>query len=241
MSAAEELREYTDRSNALHQEYVGDPGFLRRYERFVAWQTDFMLPFYDDLRATRDYDAAVEYFVSDLTGIDISRRDRDVARVVPIMSRMLPETVLQSAATAMRLNARVLAINLSICRELYRNIDAEAEITETEYCAALRSASNLEECLHLVKLIADVGHGLNRVIHIPMIGITLRAMRGPARVAGFGDLQSFLERGYKAFTALEDVERFLEVMSARMREVFTRLFTEQMGSDRFPRPYEPKK
>ena len=225
MSAASELREYTDRSNSIHQEYLGNPELLQRYERFVDWQLDYMLPFYEDLGATEDRAEAVNFFISDLTGIDISERDHEFAKVVPLMSRMLPNKALDAVATAMRLNARVLGINLSICRELYKEISIDTEITEASYCSACRRASQLEECLELVHLTAEIGRDLDQLIRIPMIGLTLRAMRLPARLAGFGALQKFLERGYKTFNALQDVDQFLNDMTVRMTEVFTRIFT----------------
>jgi len=225
MSAASELREYTDRSNSIHKEYLGNPELLRRYERFVDWQLNYMLPFYEDLGATEDRAEAVKFFVSDLTGIDISERDHEFAKVVPLMSRMLPDKALDAVATAMRLNARVLGVNLSICRELYKEISIDTEITEASYCSACRRASQLEECLELVHLTAEIGRDLDQLIRIPMIGLTLRAMRLPARLAGFGALQKFLETGYKTFNALEDVHQFLDDMTVRMTEVFTQIFT----------------
>ena len=225
MSAASELREYTDRSNSIHKEYLGNPELLRRYERFVDWQLDYMLPFYEDLGATEDRTRAVNFFVSDLTGIDISERDLEFAKVVPLMTRMLPNKALDAVASALRLNARVLGINLSICRELYKEISIDTEITEASYCFACRRASQLEECLELVHLTAEIGRDLDQLIRIPMIGLTLRAMRLPARLAGFGALQKFLETGYKTFNALEDVHQFLDDMTVRMTEVFTQIFT----------------
>ncbi|RLA31986.1 MAG: hypothetical protein DRR11_09465 [Gammaproteobacteria bacterium] len=225
MSAASELREYTDRSNSIHKEYLGNPELLRRYEHFVDWQLNYMLPFYEDLGATEDRAEAVKFFVSDLTGIDISERDHEFAKVVPLMSRMLPDKALDAVATAMRLNARVLGVNLSICRELYKEISIDTEITEASYCSACRRASQLEECLELVHLTAEIGRDLDQLIRIPMIGLTLRAMRLPARLAGFGALQNFLETGYRTFNALEDVHQFLDDMTVRMTEVFTQIFT----------------
>jgi hypothetical protein len=229
MSAAAKLRKYTDRSNSIHREYLGNPELLQQYEQFVAWQLEYMLPFYEDLGATADRAAAVEFFVSDLTGIDISARDREIAKVVPLMSRMLPGKALQAVATAMQLNARVLGINLSICRELYRKIATDAAITEAGYCSACRRASRLEECLELVHLTAEIGRDLDQLIRIPMIGLTLKAMRVPARLAGFGALQKFLETGYKTFNDLQDVDTFLDDMTARMTEVFTQIFAEPPG------------
>lgn len=224
MSAAAQLHKYTDRSNTIHQEYLGDPEALQRYERFVAWQLEYMLPFYEDLRTTADRAAAVDFFVSDLTGINISERDRELAKVVPVMSRMLPAKALNVVATAMQLNARVLGINLSICNALYAEISVNTEITEAMYCSACRRASHLEECLELVHLTAEIGRSLDNVIRIPMMGLMLRAMRTPARLAGFGILQVFLETGYKTFNALQDIDQFLDDMTVRMTYVFTQIF-----------------
>lgn len=225
MNAAKKLRKYTERSNALHQEYLGNQAFFARYERFAAWQLDYMLPFYGDLRASDNYAAAVDFVVSDLTGINISQRDRDIARVAPIMSKMLPEKALRTMASAMELNARVLEINLSICRVLFENRLVDAEISESDYRSACRQASSLDDCLELVQLIEDIGRSLDHVIRIPMIGITLKAMRAPARLAGFAALQLFLEKGYTTFVALEDVDQFLDDITIRMSEVFTMIFT----------------
>jgi hypothetical protein len=225
MSAANKLRKYTDRSNALHQDYLGDEAVFVRYERFVAWQLNYLLPFYEDLRASDNYAAAVDFVVSDLTGINISERDRDIARVAPIMSRMLPEKALQALASAMELNARVLEINLSICRALFENRAVNDEISESDYRLACRIASSLDECLELVHLIEDIGRSLDHVIGIPMIGVTLKTMRIPARLTGFAALQVFLEKGYVTFVALEDVDQFLDDITLRMTEVFTEIFT----------------
>jgi hypothetical protein len=228
LSVATELREFTERSNAIHEQYLSNPALFDKYSHFVAWQTDYMLPFYEDLRTSPDISAAVDFVVSDLIGIDVSKRDRDIARVVPIMSRMLPEKALRTMASAMRLNARVLEINLSICRALYADRSAVAAFSERDYCAASRQAGDLDECLELIKLTIDIGHSLDHVVRIPMIGPMLRAMRTPARLWGFAAMQEFLEKGYATFDALEDVDSFLDVMGKRMTAVFTRIFSEPL-------------
>jgi len=226
LSASKELREYTERSNAIHEEYLSDPALNKKYRRFVTWQTDYMLSFYEDLRISEDYSRAVDFVVSELIGIKVSKRDQDIARIVPIMSKMLPEKALRTMAVAMRLNARVLEINLSICRTLYTANSGSEKFSEADYCVASRQAGSLDECLELIKLTIEVGRNLDQVIRIPMIGSMLYAMRMPARLWGFAAMQEFLEQGYKTFDALEDVDRFLDVMGNRMTEVFTRIFTE---------------
>ena len=41
-------------------------------------------------------------------------------------------------------------------------------------------------------------------------------------------MQAFLEKGYETFSALEDVDRFLDDITVRMSEVFTYIFTEPL-------------
>ena len=226
MSAATELREFTERSNAIHDAYLSDQALHEQYRCFVTWQNDYMLQFYENLRTSEEYSRAVDFVVSDLTGIGVRRRDQDIARIVPIMSKLLPEKVLRTVAAAMRLNARVLEINLSICRVLYGMKSGDEAFSETDYCVASRRAGRLDECLELVKLTMEVGRNLDHVIHIPMVGSLLKAMRMPARLWGFAAMQEFLEQGYTTFDALEDADKFLNIMGNRMIDILTRVFTE---------------
>lgn len=228
MNAAQTLRFYTDRSNKIHRDYLEQPVLRDQYTHFLAWQVQYMSPFFEDHRSGQGHSAAVDFFISDLTGINISRRDQDLARVVPVMTKMLPDRALQALADAMTLNARVLEVNLSICQELFRERELANEISERDYCVACRRASSLEECLELVSLTRLVGEDLQRIINVPILGVILRAMRSPARLAGFGEMQEFLETGYRTFSGMEDVSRFLDDMSTRTTEIFTRIYNEPL-------------
>ena len=229
-SAADKLRLFTSLSNEVHREYLDDPDIMHRYQAFVTWQNNYMSGFYDDFRQVKETAAAVDFVITDLTGIGISARDQDLARVVPAMVRLLPDKALQTIAVAMELNSRILKINLSICLDLFQNIDKTEQINERDYCIACRNVSSLDECLDLVRLTRQVGLTLNHIVEIPMIGVILRAMRSPARLAGFGALQDFLETGYKTFREINDVEQFLDNISERTKSVFVRIYEEPEGN-----------
>lgn len=224
MHAADRLRRYTLRSNQLHQRYLSDPDLLERYERFVAWQLAYMLPFYDELRQSRDTREAIDFIVTDLAGTGISARDHEIQRVVPTMIRMLPSKAIGMLAAAMEQNARILEINLTICDVYYAQHGDDSAFTEKQYCAAAREAVSLTECLDLVKLTRKLGHELDRIIRIPLLGVTLMTMRIPARLAGFGTLQSFLEKGYSTFRNLDDVDQFLAIAEKLMQQLFERIY-----------------
>ena len=227
--AAARLRRHIDECNQLHQRYLEDPEILRVYERFVELQLGYFLPQYSDLLDRPGYEEAVHFVVSDLTGPGIASRDRDLARVQPIMSRFLPAGALDALALAMQLNKRVLAINLQIARELQDALVAGELVSEQSYCLASRSVSSFAECEELIAMTRQAGEQLNRFAHLPMIRTLLHSMKIPARLGGVGDLHAFLEKGLDTFLGVPDVDEFLDVMEERMTRIFHRVFVEDLA------------
>lgn len=222
--AASRFRRFVDESNALHRQYLNDDEARTSYERFVNLQLGYFLPQYDDLRQRPGYDDAIDFVVADLTGPGIADRDRELERVVPVMTRFMPDKALQALALAMELNARVLKINLGIESELHDRLVADKPVSERDYCIATRAVTTFAECEELVAMTRSAGESLERIIRIPMIGSLLRSMRLPAKMAGVADLQVFLEKGFSTVTAVDDVHEFLSVVEDRMTEVFRRVF-----------------
>lgn len=218
---AERLRLFTEKSNAVHAQYLSDPALLEKYEFFLDWQVAYSLPFYREFQEKPETAAAVEFVVSDLIGTGVSARDADLSRVIPIMVRLLPGRALHALASAMELNARVLSIDLNICRRLFDDADRPAAISERDYCKAFRQSTSLDECRELIQLTLDLGHSLKKLVRSSTLGLTLRAMHHPAHAAGFGAMQDFLEKGYSTFHAIDDVDSFLERLAVVMTDAFT--------------------
>jgi hypothetical protein len=223
--AASAFRSAIARSNALHATYLGDPSLYASYDRFTRWQVDYMLPFFGDLLEPEGYEEAVEFIVSDLAGVGVSERDRDLERATPVIVRSLPAHPLETAAAAVELNAAALEINTSIWSALLEDGRLPDEITEHAYCAACRKVSSYDECEELIGLAVDLGETLKALVRVPLIGMLLRTMRMPAHAAGFGALQEFLETGYLTFRRISDIDRFLDQLGRRLSEVFRHIYT----------------
>jgi hypothetical protein len=222
--AADKFRRAIARSNELHSQYLDDPDLFESYDRFTRWQLDYMLPFFSDLLEPEGYAEAVDFIVSDLAGVGVSERDHDIERAAPVIARSLPTHPLETAAAAVGLNARVLEINLGICRALLVEGDLPTTIDEDEYFSACRAVSSYDECMELVQLAIELGETLKKLVRVPLIGGLLRTMRKPAHAAGFGALQVFLETGYLTFRRISDIDRFLEHLQTRMDQVFRRIY-----------------
>jgi hypothetical protein len=221
---ANRFRKHIRRSNELHIEYLEDEHLLENYDRFTNWQLEYLLPRFSDLHAREAYAQAIDFVVSDLAGISISGRDNDLERAAPAITKLLPLRALETIATAAEMNARILEVNIGICRQLQIGNDLPDPITETEYCIACREASSFDECVEMVHLVAKLGGTLKTLVKVPMIGITLRAMRVPAYAAGFAALHEFLESGYLTFRQIPDIEHFLAEIEQRATEIFERIY-----------------
>lgn len=167
---------------------------------------------------------AARFFLSDVYGDqDFSQRDADIARVLPLMQRLLPESLLRTLADAIALAALSHAFDLRMAQALHalapsgRGLDAEL------YAQAYRRVGHPRLRARQIALIEAVGHGLDTALRMPGVRRLLRLSRRPAHAAGLGTLQSFLERGFEAFAALGDAQDFLAQIRDAETQVMRRL------------------
>lgn len=78
----------------------------------------------------------------------------------------------------------------------------------------------------------QIGRALDRTTRWPLIGTTLKLMRGPARASGLEKLQAFLESGYAAFKQMHGADAFLATIVKRETTIVERLFAAH------PRPFD---
>lgn len=196
------------------------------------WQSARLRASFSDFLASPRQRPAAEFFLSDLYGdFDVSGRDRNVEQVLPVMRRVLPGKLLGAAADAIELAVLSHAFDLRVAEALHRLTDGSG-ISDAVYAEAYRQAGLPRLRRHQVMLIHQVGVDLDKAVSKPAIGALLRVSRGPAKAAGLGELQSFLERGFSAFRALQGAADFVEEISRRELEVSQRLFAGH------PRPFD---
>lgn len=205
------------RVERLHTERAGNPIMAGALTRLAEWQARRLRMTYADLAADSRYTAAIVFFQNDLYGpADFSRRDSDFARVVPMMVKVLPESVIHTAAVAMELNGLSQELDRVLLSRLPR---ADGYFTVAEYCKAYRRAGNFPLRRRQVKLIREIGEALDYYVGKPLIRTALAMMRQPARLAGYGALQEFLERGFAAFRNMGGAQMFLETIETRETDI----------------------
>jgi hypothetical protein len=222
------------RVQGLHADRTGNPILAGSLERIAEWQARRLRMTYADLAADPRYTAAIVFFQNDLYGnADFSRRDADLARVVPVMVRMLPQRVIATMAAAMELNGLSQELDRVLLARLPR---ADGNYSVAEYCKAYRRAGNFALRGRQIRLIVEVGAELDRYVGKPLIRTALAMMRQPAKLAGLSVLQDFLERGFAAFRGMGGAKDFLRTIEARETEIMEAIVGG--ATDPFPDPLQ---
>lgn len=201
---------------ADHAAASRDPALGAALMRLRGWQARRLRATYADLARSPRYADAIVFFESDLYGPgDASRRDADLARIVPIATRMLPAGMLDVVADATELNA----CSSRLDRALAAALPAGPAFDVADYCRAYRAADDLAARRRQIELIGIVGRAIDHYGRKRSVRETLHLMRRPARVAGFGVLQDFLERGLASFAKMDGAEEFLATVDAREKAI----------------------
>lgn len=224
------LREHLARTVRAQEERRQNPELDGALRELARWQARRLRQTYEDLARDPRYAAAIDFFERDLYGdADFARRDSDLARVVPAMVKMLPERVIATVAEAVELNALSHDLDTAMAAHLPRRA-----FTVGDYCRAYRAVGRREDRARQITLIGHVGAALDVHVSRPLLRSALAMMRRPARVAGFGALHDFLERGFNAFRAMHGAEVFLATIDGRETALLERIFAGENAP--FPEP-----
>jgi hypothetical protein len=227
MGAADALEELCQRKRALEAGDPTTPGYAKRLRDLRTWQAVRLAQTYDDLRRDPRFSAAVEFFLNDLYGPqDLSRRDKDLLRGCRYFARVLPDAALEILELALALDVLSAELDHAMARQLGRG-----GLTAAAYSAAYRRVGRMGDRQRQIDLLIGIGGTLDRIVRQRWIVPTLRAARLPARVAGLGALQRFLERGLSAFREMRGAQGLLETIRERETRLMYTLFGERTGAE----------
>ncbi len=224
------LRQFLLAAKTLRERANGDPAKAQDRLRLRGWQASRLARSHADLLGSPRYGLAAKFFLSDLYGPqDFSGRDEEIERILPLLTSLLPAPALQTVALAVELDALTEDLDSAMAEELRRMgqinaIDEIDEIDDGAYSAAYRAVGRRPERQRQIALIRETGEALERLARKPLLTGALKLMRGPARLAGLGGLQEFLESGFDAFRKMGGATEFLDAIEGREQRLLARLF-----------------
>jgi hypothetical protein len=208
---------------SLRDGAAGDTAKAARRRSLRQWQAERLVRTYADLLASPRYERAAKFFLTDLYGAtDFGARDADLARILPLMARLLPLGGLKTVALAVEVDALSERLDAAMVEVLGEAL--ERGIDESDYAAAYRRVGRRDERQRQLDLIRSTGEALDALSRKSLVRVSIRMMHGPAHLAGVGALHDFLERGFEAFHAMGPADEFLETVLGRERAILRALF-----------------
>jgi len=196
---------------------------LPELELLQNWQRDRLAQTYADLIGQDRYVAAGEFFLAELYGgLHFRERDQQVEKVLPVMVRMLRDDMLLALAEAFELQS--LSLSLDIDMAIVLQHSGWDGLDTPRYGEIYRACSRRADRKEQIDLIRRLGLELNELVHHRLVFWMVKTVRGPARAAGFGRLQSFLESGLNAFRVMGDGTEFIETIWRRESTAMQHLF-----------------
>jgi len=178
-----------------------------------------------DLLTSPRYRPAAQFFLNDVYAPrDFSQRDADLQRFYEGVRKVLPERAVAILADVVELASLTDRLDSQLAEVLVSRLGVTDAITLEQYAEAYRICDNYDARLHQINLINRIGLGIDRLVHVPLIGITLRLAHAPAVLAGWGELQGYLERGFAAFKHMKGAEGFLNAITSRETTILDLIF-----------------
>jgi hypothetical protein len=187
-----------------------DPALQAARTALKQFQSQRLAETHADLLAAPNTRDASLFFFDELYGAhDLSQRDTDLERIIPTMQRLLPVNALHTITEAIALDALSEQLDSAMARQLGTQVD------EGCYVAAYREVGTRAQRERQLELVQALGTSLCELVRVPLLNTTLKMMRAPARLAGLGDLQQFLERGFNAFKRMKQPQDFVTTIVRR--------------------------
>lgn len=220
---ADRLRQALTESHELATRF-DEPGFPHvELEVLQTWQRRRLANSYRDLISQERYAAAGEFFLAELYGgLNFRERDQQMERVLPVMVRMLREDMLLALAEAFELQSLSLSLDMDMTVALQQS--GWKALNTDRYGEIYRACGRPLDRERQIELIGQLGLVLNELVHHRLVLFLIRTLRGPARAAGFGLLQAFLEQGLRAFQIMGDGTEFIETIWRNEDRIMQRLF-----------------
>ncbi len=202
------------RKRAATPRLAGDVAVLKAYQQKRFART------HASLLAHPRYGRAANFFLNELYGPqDFTQRDAQFSRIVPALVRLFPADTVATVESLAAVHALSERLDTAMAIHL-----GGAPPARASYVRAWQATGEPAARARQIELVMSVGEALDRHTRSFVLRTSLKAMRGPARAAGMGALQTFLESGFEAFGAMGGAKEFLAAIHARETALAARLF-----------------
>jgi hypothetical protein len=229
MDSAQIIRDAVVRVSRLRQIHASDPDLAARVKAVKAFQGRRFAGTYADLLESGSYRDAAGFFLEELySDKDYTDRDAQFARIAGGLQALFPKQVVATAVSLAQLHVLTEDLDHAMAVVWLGGDRTDAASDCTRYVAAWRAVGHRPERGRQLEVVQEIGRELARLTRMPGLRLMLKMMRKPARAAGLGSLQDFLEAGFDTFAGMSrqtrGVETFLSIIAERESALIDLLF-----------------
>lgn len=189
------------------------------------WQSARLSFTHHDLLEHPRFRPATLFFLSDVYAPrDFSQRNYDIQKAYDAMRKAVPDKVIHVLAETIELHQFTDELDRKLADVLFNQSGGNGAVTPETYAEAYRICDNYDERMRQIDMINAIGRSVDRIVRLPFIGLTLRLAHTPAHLAGWHELQGFLERGYAAFKHMKGASDFLNTIVGREKAILGRIY-----------------
>lgn len=219
------LRQHLQTAKDLRRLANSEPAMARKRLLLREWQAVRLATTYVDLLESERFGPAARFFLTDLYGPkDFSSRDEEVERILPLLQSLLPLAALQTLTLAIEVDALSEALDAAMVDALTQS-NSITSIDQRSYAEAYRTIGRRADRERQIVLIRQTGEALDILARKPLLSTLLSLMKGPAHLAGLGDLHLFLENGFSAFKHMGSANDFLDRIENGESLLLNKLFS----------------
>ncbi len=181
---------------------------------------------YSDFLADKSYGRATRFFLEELYGEgDFRARDAQFARIAGAIERLFPPDVGDLAVDLATTHALTEQLDHAMADKWPDSAPTLTDVSATTaYVSAWREVGQAEWREKQLSVVLHMGQELERLTRNRSLRLALKLMRGPAKTAGMGALQGFLESGFDAFAEMRTPKTLLDAIAERESQWVESLF-----------------
>lgn len=222
--AAQLLTHLVEARPGKHEKVEG-AGLPPRLKLLREWQSTRLTFTHSDLLEHPRYRPATLFFLSDVYAPrDFSQRNYDIQKAYDAMRKAVPERVVHTLAETIELHQFTDELDTKLADVLFDQLGVVDIISHEQYAEAYRVCDNYDDRVRQIEMITAIGRSVDRIVRLPFIGLTLKLAHTPAHLAGWQELQGFLERGFAAFKRMKGAEEFLSLLVKREMAILDRIY-----------------
>jgi hypothetical protein len=217
-----------------HHEEIAQSGLDPHLALLRVWQGERLAHTYTDLLEQPRYRPACLFFLDDIYAArDFSQRDHDLETMYEFMRRFVPDAVSRPAALTIKLHRMTEALDRQLTDVLVGQLGVSDSITVDQYAEAYRRCDNYRKRVEQIDAIIEICEHIDGIVRNPITGPALGIAKRPLRGAGYGEVVSFLERGYDSFKRMHGSRHFRKTLREREIEILDRMYAHDPEPFRF--------